>query len=211
MLSRQHPVEMSGQAFDNSIDQRLSSVGSCEGGLLVRLICSCVQPDIFGKCRQSEGGLELLSVPGKVLRQAVPASQDFFGIRFGQDIPVGHELQIDLKKPDELVPCRLTACDISSMAIEDEDIFESRAHHALDQIGQNGQKRARPKRERSRMAHMVLANPSHHSFRHDDFGPEPLGDRDRDVAYAPPIMLHLHMLQMLLDSGNGNDTSLQLS
>ena len=97
------------------------------------------------------------------------------------------------------------------MAIEDQNVFESRAHHAVNQVGQHGQKRSGPQRQRPRMAHVMFADAGHQSFRHQRMRTQSFRHGDGDVTHAAPIVFHGEVFEVLLDGGHGNDARLQFA
>jgi hypothetical protein len=61
------------------------------------------------------------------------------------------------------------------------------------------------------MPHVMFADSRHEPFGDNHARTQTLGDGDRDVANAAPVVFHGQMLEMLLDRGNGNETGLQFA
>src|SRR5437016_3612176 len=61
------------------------------------------------------------------------------------------------------------------------------------------------------MAHVMLADAGHHTFRNQHVGSQLFGDRNCDIGDAAPIMLHCEVFKMLLDGADGDNAPSQFA
>ena len=120
-------------------------------------------------------------------------------------------MQVDLVAEQELVPDAVARPDVAAVANKQQDVAEPRPHHAVDQVVEHGQKRARAQRQRPGMTHVMLADAAHQPFGHNHLRARALRDRGGDVDGAAPVVLHGQVLEVLLDGGHRDDARLQLA
>ena len=96
------------------------------------------------------------------------------------------------------------------MSVEYEYVLETGSDQAVYQIVHHAEKGSWTQGQSAWVSHMMLADACHDALSHQYMGTQAFSDLSGNHVHAAPVMLHRHVLEMLLDRCQWEDTALKL-